>query len=103
MESKKAGGELRWEESSTGIVQVDKSMRPSMTSSARKENQQHAAYLRPADRGRSFASHCAPSAFLKLFLSHDQWNNLNLHLTLNHNLRRPHLFSTRNRLPSFLK
>ena len=35
-----------------------------------------------------------PSTFLKVFFTHVQWNILNLHLTLNHNPRRPHLFST---------
>jgi hypothetical protein len=63
--------------------------------------------------GKSSASHCDlrasdafplfpsfPSTFLKVFLTPGQWNNLNPHLTLNHNLRRPHLFSTVCRHPS---
>jgi hypothetical protein len=144
------------------IVDGDQSRRricqTSMTSTARKENRQHMAYVRPAccprilfvgpacraglspegelwrdarqpiairqdqypgqtksrQVAKSFPAErtyfnafplfpSLPSAFLKLFLSQGQWNNLNLHLTLNHNLRRPHLYSTRNRLPSPFK
>lgn len=40
-----------------------------------------------------------PSAFLKVFLTPGQWNNLNLHLTLNHNLSPGCLLSTHTRSP----